>query len=158
VIEFKRNARGIAAALSLCLICSCTDREDTRSIIGEWHAVAIHLPEGLRSEEGSDRIEMDDYGSGELTIKADSTFKSLLRVRRALQVVRISKLGDVPVTLLEGRTSSDRTGHYRDSSGYLILEQPDFVSSSRYQLLNGVLTTTTTVKGFPIQTIWHLSD
>jgi hypothetical protein len=150
----------ILSSLSLLLltVSGCADKPAPTTIIGKWNAVAIHLPEGLKSKDGSERIDMDDYGSGELTIGEDSTFKSVLRVRKDVQVTRSTRAGDIPVTLLPGRSSSERIGHYRDSSGYLILEQSNFVSSSRYQLQNGVLTTTTTVKGFPIQTIWHRSD
>jgi hypothetical protein len=154
--------RVIAARISVCIslgiFLSCSHDVENNSIIGEWWAVAIHLPEGLSSEEGSDRLAIQRYGNGWLKLERDSTFESQLKVTKDIKVIKRIGFTEATISLVEAGTNSKRIGDYHDSSGYLLLEQPDIRQSSRMDLANGVLTTTSIIKGFPIQIIWHRSN
>jgi hypothetical protein len=152
--------RLILSSLSLLLLAvsGCADKPEPTTIIGEWSAVAIHLPEGIRGADGNERMAMEDYGEGQLMIARDSTFRSKLRIKKDMRVTKRMGAADITTTLINRGTSSERTGSYRDSMGYLILDQPDLTHAAKFQLLNGVLVTTSIIQGSPIQIIWHHHD
>jgi hypothetical protein len=151
--------RGLFSALTVLFVLGChSGNEQPTTIFGQWRAIAIHLPEPYTSMGGDNRLDIHEYGSARLWLKEDSAYESNINLTKDLKVKRPVGPTEVTTSLWTGKLTSQRWGSYRDSAGYLVLTGQDFVSLSRHELRNGVLVTTSTVKGHTFQIIWERED